>query len=357
MPDWAGKWEGGRFYLDEAGRPVYFIERKGRVVKAGTSESLALGQLALFLEDPVKFMRQRAPEPDSTPQSVFITTERLNLYMQSIRTCVQDHRDARWSYLKQWSEKQIDLTAAEKRTLREKLAEWDGGHRGRVEALNAFCNFLVEEGDLKTWKRFVNPFEAKQTRAARVIYTLKELQEKFKELQAGPIRDVFFLRASAGLHQTEIDQLYKAKTYTGPLPDKGTGIRVLGEDHQIKGVLQVKHKNGQRHRVSLDRAGLDVALRLREGVPSRVAVWKRLSPMTPSNLRHTFVTLMGEIGTVVEYKSGGISRAQVAQLVGHRAGSTMTADKYENIQIPAMGYLPITTADPSPEPVAERPQP
>jgi hypothetical protein len=62
VPAWAGKWKGGRYYLDaESGKPVYFIERRGRSVRLQThDEDLAVGQLAAFLADPVAFTR---PEP------------------------------------------------------------------------------------------------------------------------------------------------------------------------------------------------------------------------------------------------------------------------------------------------------
>lgn len=343
MPAWQGKWEGGRFYLNEAGEPVYFIERKGRSVRLGAiKESLALGQLALYLDNPRAFMKAHKPQEPDAPEHVYITTERLNLYMQSIRACVEDHRNARWSYLKQWSEKGIDLADTDKRELREKLAEWKGGHRGRVEALNAFCNFLVEEEDLKHWRRLVNPFDPKHTRAERVIYTLEEIRAMYERLGPGPIRDLFYLRAVSGMHQTEIDQCHKVKIFNGPLPDKGTGLRILGGDHVIQGVLQVIHKGRKRHRCSLDAKSLEAALRLREGVPHRVSVWKRLNPMTPSNLRHTFATLGGEMGEVISYTGGGVSRAQVAQFMGHRAGSTMLVEHYENMPVPPMMRLPFT---------------
>ncbi len=347
MPNWAGKWEGGRYYLDSSGRQVFFIERKGRSLKLAThDETHAVGQLALYLENPVKFSRQLLDDAPEAPQAVFITTERVNLYMQSIRDCVEDHRNARRSYIMDWADKGLDLLHVDKRQLREVLASWDGGHRGRVETLNAFCNFLVEEEDLPSWKRFVNPFDPKSTRAARVIYSIEHLRAKLATLEAGLVRDVFYLRAATGMHQTEIDQIKGAKVFNGPLPDDGKGIRLLDGTHEIKGVVQVKHKNGQRHRVSLDQAALDAVLRLRADVPSRVTVWKKLEPeIIPSNLRHTYVTLMGEIGKLVEYKEGGLSRAQVAQLVGHRAGSTMTADRYENMQVPPMALLPLEVAN------------
>jgi integrase len=354
MPAWAGKWEGGRFYLDDVGRQVYFIERQrggvGYSLKLPThDEEKAKGLLALFDDDPVKFVKQRREKVEDRPEAVFITVDRINLYMQSIRGCVPDHKAARKKYISDWAEKGIDLLAVDKRRLREILASWDGGHRGRCEALNAFANFLVEEGDLPSWKRFVNTIDAKATRAPRVVYSIDQVNKTLKALGPGPIRDVIYLRAATGMHQTEIDQIQKAAIYTGPLPDSGTGIRVLEDKppHEIRGVLQVKHKNGQRHRVSLNAAALEAVLRLRKGVPSRVTEWKEAKPfgIVPSNLRHTFATLMGEIGQEVHYEKGGVQRSVVARFMGHRAGSTMLADRYENMQIPPMAKLPLVDLD------------
>lgn len=352
MPAWQGKWDGGRYYLDEAGRQVFFIEKmRGGVdysIKLPTyDEDQAKGMFGLFLADPVKFSRQlrESVRPDR-PDSVYITTERLDLYMQSIRNCSKDHRDARRSYLLAWSEKGINFASDPselKQTIRSKLASFKGGHKGRVEALNAFANWLVADDQLPAWKQFVNTIDPGQTRAARVIYSLKQLRAAYERLGEGPLRDTFYLRAATGMHQTEIDQLEKIPMVDGPLPDKGTGLRILDDDkHQIRAVVQVLHKSKHRHRVSLDAHGLECALRLRKGVPNRVTMWKNLEPeIIPSNLRHTFVTQLGEVGRLVTWKEGGLGRAIVAQLVGHRPGSTMTADRYENLQVPPMGWVPI----------------
>ncbi len=72
-----------------------------------------------------------------------------------------------------------------------------------------------------------------------------------------------------------------------------------------------------------------------------MAVWEALKPLVPSNLRHTFVTLSGEVGELISYVGGGVDRSKIAQAVGHRAGSTMTADKYDRLQVPAMIVLPL----------------
>lgn len=349
MPTWAGTWKGGRYYLDEQGRPVFFIERRRRSVKLQTHDpELALGDLARFLRDPVEFCRPPPVPVDTSP--VHVTPERLNLYMQHIRKTCEDHRKARRSYLLAWANYRdsrgaaIDLRTADKKTLRAALASFMGGHRGRVEALNAFANFLVEERDqgLQSWARFANPYDTKPTRAARQAYTVDELRDRYNALTDQRMRDLLLVRVATGLHQTEIDQLDGAKVTTGLLPDaKVAAIRTLDGKHEIRGVVQVFHKNQHRHRVSVTAPVLEAVLRLREGVPYRVSVWKALDPIVPSNLRHTYETLAEDCGRVVTHESTGVARALVAQTMGHRAGSTMVADRYNQSQIPPMVVIPL----------------
>lgn len=342
MPRWAGRWKGGRYYFDDAGRRVFFIERRGRSVKLKThDEELAVGELARFLEDPVAFCR---PTPtDGEPSApVLITKDRTALYLQSIATTVLDHRRARESYLRDWASLGLDLSTVARKALRVALTKFEGGHRGRTEALNAFARFLVREGELSAWNPLVNTRPTEATRAEREAYSIEHVAHVFSKLGPGPVRDVFFLRATTGMHQTEIDQLEGARVQTGPLPDKGVAIRRLDDSHEIAGVLQVMHKSRHRHRQSVTSEGLAAALRLVHGVPHRVAMWEALEPLgvVPSNLRHTFVTLAGESAREVTYKAGGVDRSKVARAVGHRAGSTMTADKYEKIQVPPMLVIP-----------------
>lgn len=345
MPQWAGKWKGGRFYVDAQGRQVFFIERRRRSIRLATHDpELAVGELARFLADPAAYCRAlEQPVASTSTEAVHITKERLTLYIESLRAkgSVEDHRKARRAYLHAWSETGIDLRTVDRKTLRATLADFEGGHRGRTEALNAFCRWLVKEGDLQSWNPLVNTRKPAETRAERVCYSLEELAACYQRLSEGPIRDVFHLRAATGMHGTEIKQLEGCRVYQGPLPDKGAGIRVLGAKHAIQGVVQVMHKSKRRHRLSLDAAGLAAALRLREGVPYRVTVWKALDPIVPSNLRHTFDTLAGEVGEWVTWKGAGVDRSRVAQVMGHRAGSTMGPDRYEKTQVPPMIRLPL----------------
>lgn len=341
MPAWAGRWKGGRFYFGPDNKPVYFIERRGRTLRLQTHDlDLAVGQLAAFLGDPVAFTRPAPAPADTAP--VWITRERLQLYMDSIADTVEDHRRARRSYLHAWSELGLDLRTVDRKALRLALSSFDGGHRGRTEALNAFARFLVREGELSAWNPLVNTRAPKATRAEREAYALEQLAECYARLEAGPIRDLFQVRASTGLHHTEIEQLEGARLFTGPLPDRGVGIRTLPAGHEIAGVLQMIHKSRNRHRQSVDAPTLAAVMRLRDGVPHRIAVWEALKPITPSNLRHTFVTLAGEVGELVPYVAAGVERSRVAQIVGHRAGSAMTGDRYDKLQVPPMIRLPLT---------------
>lgn len=213
------------------------------------------------------------------------------------------------------------------------VGTWKGGRY--------FARFLVREGDLSSWNPLVNTREPEQTRAKREAYSLETLRDTFARLPAGPVRDLFRVRVSTGMHHTEIAQLVKAPVQTGPLGDTGVAIRTLDGGHEIAGVLQVRHKSRHRHRQSVDAETLAAALRLRERVPDRITTWEQLAPIVPSNLRHTFVTLAGECGRTVVWESGGVSRARIAEVVGHRAGSTMTADRYDKLQVPMMVVLPL----------------
>lgn len=344
------KWRGGRVYLDEEQLPVFVIEAKRGglryTVKIEThDEQLALGELSRFNENPQAYVNP--PKAlDHTP--VEITKDRVTLYLESIRKTVKDHRTARAKYLAAWSTLGLDLRTVDKRGLRAALAGMRdedgkpvGGHRGRVEALNAFCRFLVKEGDLASWNPMETTREPEHTRAAREAYSLETLRETFARLPEGPLRDLFRVRAATGLHHTEVQQFEGCQIYTGPLPERGVGIRTLEGEHEIAGVLQVAHKSGRRHRQSVDAATLAAALRLREHVPDRTTTWEAFRPIVPSNLRHSFVTLAGECGRMVVWESGGISRARIAEAVGHRAGSTMVADRYDQLQVPPLVALPL----------------
>lgn len=360
MPNWAGKWKGGRFYLDEGGRRIFFIERRvggrQRAIKLRThDEDLANSELTRFMLDPEAFQLPSAIAV-AVPDPVYVTKERIKLYLESIRSTVADHRAARASQLSGWSTLGIDLRTADFRTLRTALGSFDGGHRGRAEALNAFCRFLVKLGDLATWKPIVNHVDPEATRAEREAYSLEQLAAAFKALPSQAMRDLFFVRAATGMHHTEIAQLKGARVTAAALPDKGVAVRKLGGDHVIQGVVQIvhrkKHRKERRHRVSVDEAALRAVLRLSAGVPDRMATWKTLEPLgiVPSNLRHTFVTLSGEIGELVTYTGTGVARARIAQAIGHRAGSTMTEDRYDKLQIPPMIRIPLPF---SPDQVAE----
>lgn len=357
MPAWAGKWRGGRFYLDDEGRRVFVIE----AMRAGVryvhvlethDEELALGELVRFNSDPGGYRRvEPAQRPSVIIEPVLITKERLIAYMQSIGHAVEDHRKARRSYLHAWAEAGVDLRTADRRELRRVLGTFTlrdgrpaGGHRGRVEALNAFARFLVREGDLASWVPLTSLTPPKPTRAERQSYSLEQLGETFARLGPGPVRDLFTVRVATGMHHTEIEQLELAKVLGGPLPDQGTWIRELPKGHEIVAVLQVVHrkksKKERRHRVSVDGPTYEAVLRLRERVPDRITVWEALDPLVPSNLRHTFTTLAGEVGELVTYKAAGVDRSRIAQVLGHRAGSTMTADRYDKLQVPPMVRIP-----------------
>jgi hypothetical protein len=363
------RWKGGRYYFDELKRKVFFIEKMVRkeryVIRLAThDEDFAVGELARFMADPVGYKRalDDAAKPEPAPAAVptgtvFITADRLKRYMESISHTVTDHQNARSTYLANWSALGLDLSKVDRDTLRAKLDSFSdpgkdkrrtGGLRGRAEALNAFARFLVKEGDLKAWPHWIDVNKVKpnpkSARADRVAYSVEELIAAYRQIPAEGIRAFLVVRVMTGMHGTEIEQLAGCKLTKGPLPDTGAGIRDLGDQHEVRGVLQTWHKSRRRHRISVDEATLAAALHLhKHGVPNRVTVWEVLGELgiTASNCRHTFDTLAGEIGQRITYKAAGVDRSFVAQVMGHRAGSTQGPDRYEKAHVPPMLKLPI----------------
>lgn len=360
MPKWVDTWMGGRFYLDPKGREVYVIEKmtgsQRYSVKLKTHDvEIAKAEFTRFLQDPVAYVRP--PTPDVPTEAVLITEERVTLYLESIGSAVKDHRTARrkdliaWGNYKDSAGQPLDLRTVDKRSLRVALASFrpktgdskrrTGGFKRRVEALNTFANFLVSEGDLVTWRPFSTNEKPASTRAERVAYSIDELVQRYRTLTSAVMRDLMKLRASTGMHHTEIAQLQGCKIFSGPLPDTGAGIRKLGGDHEIAGVLQFKQKRKPRHRISVNADVLEAALRLHKRVPSRIAVWEALDPLVPSNLRHTWITLAGEWGEWVQFRGAGVNLDQIQQIAGHSIGSKVTLSNYDKLQVPPLVRLPI----------------
>lgn len=353
---WAGQWKGGRFYFDGEGHKVFLIEKmrdgKRYSIKLEVrDEELALGHLTRFLENPIGYAN---PKPSALPineTAVFITAERVKAYLESIRHAVLDHRKARGSYLLAWAKLGIDLRTITREELRTALATFEGGHRGRTEALNAFARWLVDDDQLNTWKPLTNNIQPKATRAEREAYTPEILREKYAQIPKQAMRDVFRLRVETGMHFTEISQLEGARIVTGPLPEKGVAIRKLDGKHTIAGVLQVMHKSRERHRHSVDSAAFAAAERLTKWVPGRIHVWEAFEPLIPSNLRHTYATLLLESGKVVSFKGGGIDPLHVQQALGHAPGSTMLARRYAKVQVPDLYLLQLGLTHPDDPPL------
>src|SRR6185436_13457346 len=99
MPrQWQGRWKGGRYYLDARNRPVYVIERRvGGAVRALTlethDEDFANGELARFEVDPERYaLAHDNPAAVERVGPVWITEERIALYLKSSRARSKDHR-------------------------------------------------------------------------------------------------------------------------------------------------------------------------------------------------------------------------------------------------------------------------
>jgi integrase len=259
-------------------------------------------------------------------------------------------------------------------TLKAALRTWDTAQHKRVVAIKAFTAWLREEGkldrsedptlDLKlpavkvrpiaeraftkqqveTFYKKLRDYEFAVGYSADAAFVPEDAPKSTVSLQ--PVRDVFMLRAKAGLHGTEIERLAAGD---------GT-IRVLKDEGEIAGTLVFPHKRGGEHVVSVDLQVLAAAQRLQAAgrAPDRVRLGravariiemnKGLEGFALENLRHTFITL-GAGGRIVTPKAGGVPLEMLAQAAGHTSVRT-TRRHYLGAHVPPMIVLPLELKNP-----------
>ena len=77
MPNWTGKWDGGRTYRDKAGKTIWQLERMhggarySRRLDAG-NEKAALAELALFERDPSSYLTRTQAAAKADEEAVHL---------------------------------------------------------------------------------------------------------------------------------------------------------------------------------------------------------------------------------------------------------------------------------------------
>lgn len=197
-------------------------------------------------------------------------------------------------------------------------------------------------------------------------YPIKLVEQVYARVANQRVRDVLLLRATLGMHDTEIRRLSQGKA----------ALRRVSDPGGIEGTIAFQHlKKGKPHVVSCDARTFAAAERLLAGraVVERKTVSKAIKaaaaalakgmPQTyktppvvhPSELRHSFATWATTVGEEVwPANQRGVDLAKVAENMGH-LGKRTTSFFYVGDRVPMMIRLPIKLHHPEdPVPMVQR---
>src|SRR5262249_3216436 len=147
-----------------------------------------------------------------------------------------------------------------------------------------------------------------------------------RESDAQSIRDVIRIGACTGLHMREIDRIARQRDENGKLV--GEIKRLENQPHPIVGVFTVWHKNDFKHRIAVDQATYEAALRLqaRGQAPDKRYIHRCLDraaeaagvpTIEPGSLRHSFISWGNMVGQEVRVNGTGVAAEVMAQVAGH----------------------------------------
>jgi integrase len=357
---WIDKWAGGRV-RDVQGRRVWVIERRGRTITLDVhSEPDALAELALFSRDPGGYR----PRRDTVPDRIQIDADTLDALMRDLvkRDTTEDYRAYTLAYLKKWDRalaakhgSAYDLRHLKLRDLRAALATWKTAEQKRIVAIKTLTAYLRAEGRLDlvddpTHDLAVPQAVAEKSRR-RKGYAMAHVAKVYAEITDQSIRDVIWLRAYTGMHESEIRRVALGRAR----------LRRVDDPSGIAGTLVFPHKSGT-HVLSLAAGSYAAAERLQRagGIPGRVLIHRALeraaraagvAKPNPSELRHSFATWAPDHGVEVRPTAAGVPMALVASVLGHRSQAT-TRKFYTEVDVPPMIALPSLTLyhpeDPAP---------
>lgn len=403
MPNWNGKWSGGRTYVTKDGRTVYVIQKDVHgstrtIALDARNEAEALSELALFNRDRAAYLTKAQAQVQAAEVKAREKAEAALVHPTAVAeflaylTAPDDEKPPRSAsyvqstgqYLGGWAD---ILRGRDLRSL--KLADLQKGlsqpvrkqeRKGRppappkpmprkkaIIAIKSFASWLESRGRLEPAQ---NPTRGLKVPAARRSaapkgYSLELIEATYGALSspaesktrpfrpgtAQAVRDVYQLAARHGLHYSEIERIAA-----------GAPIRVIDADAEIAAVVEFRHKNGDRHVMSLTPEGLRAATRLQKlgAAPVESVARKYLASAAKTlghsqrlklgQLRHSFATLRA-LGKVVYPVGQGASLELVAQILGHKSTST-TRRFYDNTEIPPLIRLPLRLVHPD-DPPAE----
>lgn len=359
MATWAGKWLGGRTYIDGR-RTVYVIERmRGGIryvyrLDARDAET-AERELAAFERDPPGF--RALPPPSPSGLSISAKSIGVVLRWQAAENQAQEHRYATLLYLKQWAKalKGQDLNTLTVPECERLLDTWKTARKMRIVALKTFCTYHAKRNLLTTnpAARLQIPKSIAAKHTAPRHFHPEEVARAYRASNTQVQRDTIQLALKAGHHLTEIERFASGV---------GRLVKVEGQG-EIAGVIWVLQKSGEQHPNSLDAQAFAAAERIqaRGRIPDRpkrhdfaVRVAARLSlelareirPVQYGALRHSFITwARSKGGRIVRPVNYGVTLDEIRDVVGHK--STRTTRGYDGTEIPPMIVVPIELWHPS----------
>lgn len=370
MPNWTGKWKGGRTYLSESGATVWVLRRQvaGRRVEIRldvSSETDAELELRAFDKDPSGYSTQRGPvRALGQPVRVDGTTvEALLKYLTAAKQ-TPEHVADMGRYLSTWVEdlSGYDLRSLRAIDLRRMVVARDTAQQKRIAAIKTLTAWLRSTGRLESKDDPTRDLLIPQARPEKTFrrkgYQASYVEEVYAALVSRPslhheakvdrqpVRDLLCAVAKTGMHYREVRKL------TDPTRDQ-MGVAALRREKgqgEIAGVLTVHHKKNAPHVQSVDLQTWAALVRLWNagGPPSTSTVYKVMREVADQlehpdhlllgELRHSFANWLRASGREVVPKAGaGLSIEKIQAALGHAAGSRVTAAHYLDDQhVPSM---------------------
>lgn len=370
MPQWNGKWSGGRTYLGKDGRTIFWLDRSWNGKRYGIaldvgSKREAEAELALFLREPGAYVERREAKRKIEEGKVVLGVQLVDQFQEHLHRLGREERHVRGvrHYLDWWMEQlgEVDLRKVELRDLRRCLKSVPTAKRNRIASWKVFCSYLREElailprGEDSSLDLHAPPgMPEKLTREKG--YTIERIEVFYLALSSWAserpgwelktpdvqsVRDCLLLHAKTGMHQTEVMRLAAGEGKIEEIEDQG----------EIAGTITFVHKSGYVHTVSVDGQALKAAHRLqgRGSAPSdsyirkvidRTAAVSKLEPIRLGELRHSFTTWGRTMGELVRPKGRGVSVEEVAAVLGHTTTRT-TRLHYDGTKVPPMVKVPI----------------
>src|SRR6202158_3171126 len=369
MPQWTGKWAGGRTYRKHDGSVSWFLEKMVHGVPYtmaldATSEREANAELALFRRDPARYLTKAQSTAKLEREIVQLDVATVARFLAHLSSegRTKRYRENLKTYLSQWAEQLAgrDLCEVSTQDLKNALRRWPTGKKNRIIAIKSFCSFLREEDATLPFSQdptlALKVPPARPERAVRRKgYTMEHVQRLYRAIGDQSVRDVVVLLAKAGMHATEVDRIARGEGEVTPVSGDG----------EIAAALRFVHKSGRVHTQSLDAQALAAAQRLQVRRAAPVDSWcrkvvRRAAKSTRCDiirfgqLRHSFVAWARTYGAEVRPASGGVPLSAISAAIGH-ASMLTTSRFYDVTPIPPMIKIPIHLEHPDdPIPLVNR---